>query len=167
MANKKTRTQNVTELIAAARAENPSITAEQIGKRVGLTRQRVSQLIKDMNLPGRLTQSKAIGKLGLHSESKNLVAELAVAQDLIERGYAVYRAMTNGNNEYDLIAGRKDGSLVTIDVKLERIPGKSRIDEDSECNCVAAVRAGVGVDMKVSYKISYNPEIESAVKKTV
>ena len=166
--NRRPRVSNVTELIVAARAENPSITASELAEKVGLTRQRVSQLIKDMKLPPRLSRSKSIGKMGLvNTQSKNLVAELAVLQDLIERGYSVYRPITMGNDEIDIIAGRSNGSLITIDVKPDRIPGKSRIDEDTECDCVASVSSIARVGEPISYKVSYKPDIETMIKMTI
>ena len=151
------------ERIAAIRAEDPSATAEMISKRIGLTRQRVSQLLAEMKLPPRLSRAQAVGALNLASHSKNLAAELAVAAHLTEKGLAVFQPATSLAFQCDLIAVRSDGEVLTIDVRAEMRPGQSRLAEESEFDVVASV-ATLLVDGSLVYKVSFSKDVETHVK---
>jgi len=161
--NQRPKVLDAIERIAAIRAEDPAATAEMISKRVGLTRQRVSQLLAEMKLPPRLSRASAIGTLNLASYSKNLAAELAVAAHLIEKGFAVYRPETNLAFQPDLIVMRQGGEIITIDVKSEMRPGESRLEDESAFDVVASV-ATLLIDGSLVHRVSFSKDIEAIVR---
>ena len=158
--NQRPKVLDAIERIVAIRAEDPSATAEMISQRVGLTRARVSQLLAEMKLPPRLSRAQAVGALNLASHSKTLAAELAVAANLIEKGFAVYQPVTNLGFQCDLIAMRNDGVVMTVDVRSERRPGESRLAEDSEFDVIASV-ATLLIEGSLVYKVSFSRNMES------
>ena len=156
------------ERIAAMREDDPSCTADQIAKKIGLTRQRVAQIIKEMGLPPRVSRAKAVSMLSLAGkQSKSLAADLAVVQDLIERGFSVYRPVTSGLNEADIIAGDSDFcKLITLEVKLDKSLAKSADVNPSQIfDCIALVRASFNyASNKTSYSVCYYPALETFQK---
>ena len=158
--NQRPKVLDAIERIVAIRAEDPSATAEMISKRVGLTRARVSQLLAEMKLPPRLSRAQAVGALNLASHSKNLAAELAVAANLIEKGFAVFQPATNLAFQCDLIAMRNDGAVMTVDVKSEKRPGETRLAEETEFDVIASV-ATLLIEGSLVYKVSFSKDMES------
>ena len=109
------------------------ISAAELGRRVGVSRERVRQILKDLGYPtargkGRphgSTVLTAVGTAGGGRLGKPAAVQL-VAEDLLGKGLAIF-APVRANKECDLIAIEGNGAVSLICVSLTRRPGLRRL----------------------------------------
>lgn len=83
--------------VKALRAEQPTIRAAEIADVVGITRQRASQILRELGLPTRVKKAsrRLSGPLRQTlSVSSGSAAELRVCIDLLHRGFDVFRSVS-------------------------------------------------------------------------
>lgn len=114
-------------LIDLLKAE-PEISQTQAAQRLGVSRQRISQLCKELGLKMKRgvrpwkppLLGTGLNHFGYERQRRNPsfiggASELTVAADLLRRGIPVYRSLTHVG-AFDLIADY-DGTLVRVEVR--------------------------------------------------
>lgn len=109
-------------------AKNPKITAREAAEHLGVSRQRLYQILKTegvilarpttiLSRPVEIAKEKLSKHEGLPPYVVGEMNELLVAIDLLKLGYDVYRSIT-GRGLCDLVAvHRVNGSATRIEVK--------------------------------------------------
>lgn len=94
------------------------LSPAEIGKRLGISRQRVYQLLADeaITLNRRPPRQKTSHADHLDRHTRGAVSELAVAVNLLELGWDPYVPLIKG---YDIIAV-KNSKILTIEVRRTR-----------------------------------------------
>jgi hypothetical protein len=115
------------ESIAALRAENPAISASEIADRVGLSRERVRQLLLALDLPTKtfapprqVTKRSRFYPAKVSCTSTGASAELAVCADLLARGHDVYRSVSHAAKCDIVVASRVTGRMARVEVRCGR-----------------------------------------------
>lgn len=126
------------ERVAALRAENPTMPSAEIAARLGLTKQRVSQILKALGLPSMRTRIDCPrdenGRRVFDRRSRTMCvtstgahAELQVCAHLLSLGYDVFRSVSPAAR-CDLIASsRTDYRTMRIEVRCAERNGKGRL----------------------------------------
>lgn len=117
------------EKIQALVAENPAISCSEIAEKLGLTRQRISQVCKSGGIvlesayPARDRRGMGYPRVitgGIQSMINHTVggtiSELLVAADLMARGYKPYTPLVR-QRSHDIIAVAPCGEILTFEVK--------------------------------------------------
>lgn len=115
------------EEVAALRLDDPEITAAEMSRRLGVSTERIRQILIALGLPtstSRSRQEPATKRptTGVSLEHCNNTtargtwAELVVAADLVCRGYEVF-LQRSGGSSCDMIS-LKDGRCERVEVKL-------------------------------------------------
>jgi len=158
MTNKQTRTRrpDAPELIRLARERNPNATAAGIAEEIGgISRQRVSQLIREMKLPTRVAFTNSGGERAIGWQTRNLITELVVVKDLIEKRFSVYRPITSESLECDIVINYRGGKLLKMDVRPELSAGVYHAGESDKFDCIAYV--------SLTHRIKYEPELNAFI----
>jgi DNA-binding transcriptional ArsR family regulator len=111
--------------IREARLADPEVTATELARKLGISRQRVSQHLQRLGLPTRTSRSLVIpagpaavtrNQLGAPIAPDALfrvdAAHLLVACDLVQRGWVVYSAV--GDPDIPMLAIAPDGHVEGI-----------------------------------------------------
>lgn len=150
------------ETIQSLRAEDPEMSATVIAEQLGVSRERVRQLLNELGLPTKTAappriKRKPIGEFRSirHQRFKKPVnrcstgahAEMIVCADLLGRGLDVFRSISS-SARCDLIASsRTRNALIRIDVKsgFRRQNGHVSYPmpiEPNSCDLIAVVLLG-------------------------
>jgi hypothetical protein len=96
------------------------ISAAELGRRVGVSRERVRQILKDLGYPTARGKGRPHGAVlfsgGDRTESRRLTKATAtkeVAEDLLGKGYAIFAPMRT-TKTCDLIAVDDEGNVSLI-----------------------------------------------------
>lgn len=167
-------------LLALHRAE-PHLNQTQIAERLGVTRQRIGQLIEALERDGELTTDEIDrGPRGIRGRPKAsaaaeaaprvtggivaipaaatpAVAVLLVAADLTARGYSVFAPLTPSTAKCDLVAIDRDDRVERIVVSRGRRAGEE-IRYDDPQRYGGDRRAMLLTDEPIQYE----PPLESA-----
>ena len=156
------------EHIAALRAENPNLPAATIAEQVGISRQRVSQLLTDLGLPTKIPREHRRGPLTkMYRYGPRTVpcvigsiSELIVAMDLLSRGLDVHRSLTP-NSVVDLIAmSRTSTEIARVEVRSGKL---NRLGQPNASRPTHA-RYDIFAITLPDGEIVYSPPIESIFK---
>lgn len=132
------------ERIVALLKADPSLTQSELARRVGVTKQRVSQLVKKVGLqagvyekprdlngeripagPPRIMVQTSVDTGPVNATVAGTIAELVVAADLLARGWQVFFPMVR-TTKCDLLATDKTGErVIRVEVRSGRRVGES------------------------------------------
>jgi hypothetical protein len=105
------------------------ISAAELGRRVGVSRERVRQILRDLNYPTARGKGRAFGTgllARVDSAKSARISKAAalrmVAEDLLGRGFAVL-APLRATNTCDLVAVDSQCNVSVIRIRVEH-PGK-------------------------------------------
>ncbi len=120
------------ERLAGLLAEDPEISAPDAAEILGVSRQRVHQILKSLGVKRgpirrriqRTPRPKVLTggvRVGLTATMKGTVGELLVAADLLQRGYQVFTPITRHTASVDLVILDIGGTSVErIEVKTAK-----------------------------------------------
>ncbi len=141
------RTNETMNLVLAARELNPSAPALAIAKEIGISRERVRQILVKLNLPTKVRlpprfRSGGLARIRnpyrysvrLPPHTVGAVCELQVCVDLLQLGYHVFRSVSP-HGRCDLIA-ILDDAIIQIEVRAAK---KGNCARTGTYDCLAAV----------------------------
>lgn len=144
------------DLVREEREKNPSVSATDISKKLGITRSAVGQHLKALGLPGRIWKKRDFKSplrysLPITSHNVGAICELQVCADLIIKGFEVFRSVTP-HASCDII-GKMDGVLISIEVRASKNGKFSKVGTH---DCIASVEP--------SGEINYHPGLTNFTK---
>lgn len=163
MTNKKT----TKELVREWRSRDPNALATEMARELGVSHQRVCQILRALGLPTRTSRVSPLSgrKLGRRKSppripvegigtvdhlTAGLIGELLVAADLAARGYVVFAPLQRHLGSADLVAVPKAGArAITFEVRCGRRRADGSVayrkDRHDRCDHYAAVASGAPV----------------------
>jgi hypothetical protein len=136
------------------------ISAAELGRRVGVSRERVRQILRDLNYPTARGKGRAFGRGVLArvdiAKSRRISKAAAlkmVAEDLLERGFAVL-APLRATNTCDLVAVDSQCNVTLIRVQVDRT-GKRAKSPSIRGGTLHHRTASVSANQPVVYEPSF------------
>jgi len=121
------------------RADDPEVTATEMARAIGISYQRVLQILRALGMPTVTARSRPGRPPGwhggpraqprlltggvpvkVHTSVAGTIAELLVAADLYARGWKAFAPVGRHNGYYDLVAVDGSGQMLSIEVRCGR-----------------------------------------------
>jgi hypothetical protein len=131
------------EMVMIARQKNPNVTAAEMARELGVCRQGVSKILKDLGLPTRTIGTPRFKRSFLYAErASNRFGEMEVCADLLTFGAEVYRAVS-ASSSCDLI--------VVLNSRVLRVEVRSAQKSIGDRHGSYDVLASVGENGAINY----------------
>lgn len=117
--------------IRELREENPRLPAATIAEHTGVSRQRVSQILRDLGLATKIRREYTRGPAkpspahdygrAINPTTTGAISELIVSVDLMARGCDVYRALSACSRADLVCVSRATGAIAKIEVRSAKL----------------------------------------------